>query len=202
MTVYLIEDHYGADNDELVFPNVQSCLSLTAIDSAGRMAGAHLTVATRKAEVDLILAGMKGLIAVPVSMYAIGGTSSFQAHPDATLKFPGAFKACVRAGLGFAGGFRCYDTTPFIPKGVNGACGVMVSVVKDKSSGKITCTYAVHGAYKQGNIAVPPGSVRVLQGIKGAPPGSNKAAVPPTFYHDGWTATATTPIPPNGFFWI
>jgi hypothetical protein len=137
VTVYLIEDHYGADNDELVFPNVQRCLSLTAIDSAGRMAGAHLTVATRKGEVDLILVGMMGLIAVPVNVYAIGGTSSFRAHPDATLRFPSAFKACIRAALGFAGGFRCYDTTPFIPKRVNGACGVMVSVARDRSSGKV-----------------------------------------------------------------
>jgi hypothetical protein len=73
MAVYLDEEFVGSDPNEIIYPRLLLCMSVTCLMSDGRLFGAHIGEATYE---DAVLAGLKSRIAAqllkPAMLYIIG----------------------------------------------------------------------------------------------------------------------------------
>jgi hypothetical protein len=155
MAVYLDEEFVGSDPNEIIYPRLLLCMSVTCLMSDGRLFGAHIGEATYE---DAVLAGLKSRIAAqpskPVTLYIIGDQAKQQSHGG---KSPQA-KA---QALGYRGPVRVYDTGKLSPTDGSfvrivsngGAAACSVYATKDENARPYTIAA---GAAKNVQMYQPP----------------------------------------------
>jgi hypothetical protein len=121
MTIYLDEDHFGVDRDDIVFPNVQSCMALIVEEDgvAGpRLFGYHMTVSTsanyiRGAAGHLRKQGQKTLRIV-----CIGNVPAFSQNPegmrDGNMIFPAGLKGTLSESFDYRGSLLSFNASRLI----------------------------------------------------------------------------------------
>lgn len=127
-TVFLNELESAGDATGIGYPNLRSCVSVTAVLANATLVGAHLT---KQEDIDVVAPRFRRLVGPEriTRLYLIGGYSQAGNLHGAISAHP----AKVAAAIGYSGAVATYDTSKFI--------GVLLVVDQPDLSGQVRVQY-------------------------------------------------------------
>jgi hypothetical protein len=161
MPVYLAEECCGT-GDDLVFPNITSCVAVVALDDTGMIGGAHLTVGSGKATIGAI--GRFVQASLPgqaiAELRVVGMLTEWRNNAD--TMFPAGMKRTLASSFGYSGIIRYLDLVKYKKNfKLAGEKGIVVhAYTKDKAGGKrLKLEYGGPNDYDRGTRVTAPQNV-------------------------------------------
>jgi hypothetical protein len=121
MTIYLDEDHFGIDRDDIVFPNVMSCMALIVEEdglAGARLFGYHMTVPTSANYIRDAAKHLRDPGQRTVRIVCIGNVPAFSHNPegkrDANMVFPATLKRTLSESFDYRGSLLSLDASGLI----------------------------------------------------------------------------------------
>jgi hypothetical protein len=121
MTIYLDEDHFGIDRDEIVFPNVQSCMALIVEEDGlegPRLFGYHMTVPTSASYIRDAAGHLRKQGQRTLRIVCIGNVPAFSQNAagtrDANMIFPATLKQTLSESFDYSGALLSFDVSGLI----------------------------------------------------------------------------------------
>jgi hypothetical protein len=156
MTIYLDEEWLGIE-DDIVYPNVQSCVALAVASANGNLGGMHMTIATKAAVMEragtIIRASLGGPIA---SVVCIGNLQTFKGgNRDQGMIYKHGLAKTLHKVLDWTGTIYGYDTTPLYTAGRGGNYdGVAVQFWRPNGGGQVQYAVGPKTAWARNGTAV------------------------------------------------
>lgn len=129
MTIYLDEDWLGVA-DDIVYPNLQSCVALAVESSNANLGGMHMTINTKSITMHRAGTILIGTLAGPIRrVLCVGNLSSFKGgtQRDVGMLYKQGLAKTLHKSLDWTGPIYGYDTSSMYANAGGGANNGLVA---------------------------------------------------------------------------